>query len=342
MGCAPSMYGLIAIAFEPTLLLPRTIASSSLLTIAGWFNHFSTIEGFPTLATPIENNNSSQHISMGAGEQYTPADSLVWVQIKGADTAAVDWIGQLETSITPQSGYFPLGKGTWIEATDAVEIRAVETQTLVDSDQTNLEQINKGIELFHRHALTVVEQIVDKRDQEEFQQFESRQQLNQQTAETTLKGLASLLQPEDDSYLVAQTPLLIAAGAVGHALGVKVCKPNDSEDLQKVKEPLEAIARASQLRLRQVLLRGNWWRADSGPMVVYTREDQLPMALLPVKDNRYELLNPVTLKRESVTEAVANRLDPRAFVFYRPPPTVGRKLQQRQSVKLAFWQLPIV
>ena len=185
---------------------------------------------------------------------------------------------------------------------------------------TDANETAKGIELFHRHALTIIKEIISERTQRDLQQFQNRQQLNEKTAESTLKGLASLLQTEDDSYLVAQTPLLVAAGAVGHALGVNVSEPNDSEDLQKVKEPLEAIARASQLRLRQILLRGAWWKQDSGPMVVYTREDQQPMALLPVKNSQYELLDPITLKREAVTEAVANRLDPRAFIFYRPLP----------------------
>ncbi|MGD1864571.1 MAG: NHLP bacteriocin export ABC transporter permease/ATPase subunit [Phormidesmis sp.] len=315
LGCVPAAYGLVAIAFEPTQLIPYPGSKSSLpQNISNWFNQFSTIEGFPHQLTPVE-PNSSQHISLGAGQQYASAEKIVWMQIKSPERGTAKWLSSKDMPITPKAGYFPIGQGTWIEATDAIEIEIRDLAKLTDANETA-----KGIELFHRHALTIIKEIISERTQRDLQQFQNRQQLNEKTAESTLKGLASLLQTEDDSYLVAQTPLLVAAGAVGHALGVTVSEPNDSEDLQKVKEPLEAIARASQLRLRQILLRGAWWKQDSGPMVVYTREDQQPMALLPVKNSQYELLDPITLKREAVTEAVANRLDPRAFIFYRPLP----------------------
>lgn len=126
----------------------------------------------------------------------------------------------------------------------------------------------------------------------------------------------------------------MAAGAVGHALGVEISAPQLSENFERVKEPLEVIARASQLRLRQILLRGPWWTQDSGPMVVYTQADHLPMALLPVRDNRYELFDPVSLARSPVTESVANALDPRAFVFY--PPLPAGNLNALTLLKFAF------
>ncbi|MEM9149091.1 MAG: NHLP bacteriocin export ABC transporter permease/ATPase subunit [Cyanobacteria bacterium P01_F01_bin.3] len=319
MGCQPAAYGLVAIAFEPTLLLSHS-SSDSLLpqNISSWFNYFSTIAGFPQRPADIESNSSSnspKYLSLRAGQRYAIAEQMVWAKITGPDDGTAWWLGAADAIITQNSGYFPLGTGTWIEAANAIELKLLDSATI-----SELEHANKGTELFHQYAITVIEEILSKRNQQERQQFQNRQQLNKQTAETTLKGLASLLQTEDDSYLTASTPLLVAAGAVGHALGVQVSEPSESEDLGKVKEPLEAIARASQLRLRQILLRGPWWQQDSGPMVVYTREDQRPMALLPVKNSRYELLDPVSLKREPVTEAVANRLDPKAFIFYRPLP----------------------
>ena len=47
-----------------------------------------------------------------------------------------------------------------------------------------------------------------------------------------------------------EAPLLVAAGAVGKALGVSINPPAQSENLPRLKEPLEAIARASRLRMR--------------------------------------------------------------------------------------------
>ncbi|MEL6815935.1 MAG: NHLP bacteriocin export ABC transporter permease/ATPase subunit, partial [Cyanobacteria bacterium J06598_3] len=219
----------------------------------------------------------------------------------------------------PEMSLFPVAANTWLQAQNPSQLQTYQPDDLTLSEQT-LSDLTEGIEQFYRYALAVVEQLLTEKRQTVQQQFHQRQQLNEQTTQHALQGLASLLKPVDNSYLSAETPLLIAAGAVGHVLGVEISPPSQSENLAQIKEPLEAIARASQLRLRQVLLRGQWWQQDSGPMVAYTREGHEPMALLPLKDSRYELLNPSTLERTLVNESVANQLDPTAMVFYRPLP----------------------
>ncbi len=241
-------YGLVAIAFEPTLLsaveLPRDPTDPLHQQVATWRNHFNQLEGFPDPPVPL---------------------------------------------------------------TESAEDQSEEI-----SDERLIE--------FHRHALSALSQMMRRQRQQDAKRFQQRQQLDQRTTQHALQGLASLLKPEDDSYLSAETPLLVAAGAVGHVLGVQISPPAQSENLAQVKEPMAAIARASQLRLRSILLRGGWWRQDSGPMVAYRQEQRQPVALLPIKNSRYELLDPVTLQRTPVDEALAAQLDPTALVFYKPLP----------------------
>lgn len=269
-GCAPTAYGLIAIAFEPTTLAlvawpvvcPEGENAKLLVSkLSCWLNHFDQIE---TLETEI----------------YKP-------EIFN------------EQSLEPP-----------------------------------IPDIVQGLAEFHHHALKSIEQATAAQNQSANRQFQKRQQLNQKTTEQTLQGLAHLLEPEDDSFLTAETPLLVAAGAVGHVLGVKISPPSRSENLEQVKEPLEAIARSSQLRSRQILLRDRWWTKDSGPLVAYTLEDRQAVALLPVKGGHYELLDPVTMVRSPVTAAVASRIDPMATVFYRPLPS--GKLNALTLLQFAF------
>jgi NHLM bacteriocin system ABC transporter ATP-binding protein len=157
--------------------------------------------------------------------------------------------------------------------------------------------------------------------------LEEKEHLNRQVMEDTLADLASILYPQSDDFSgIALTTdpeqmLLLAAGAVGKALGITICPPAKSEDLQRVKEPIEAIARASQVRMRRVTLRDNWWQKDGGPMLAYTK-DRVPVALLPVSDSRYELLDPTTLTRTPVDHHCAAQLAPAAYSFYRPLPLV--------------------
>ena len=77
-------------------------------------------------------------------------------------------------------------------------------------------------------------------------------------------------------------PLLVAARAVGAALGVPIHAPRCADDPQDQRDPLAAIARASRLRMRQVACPEAWWRYDHGHLLAYTRDDHRPVALLPV------------------------------------------------------------
>ena len=44
---------------------------------------------------------------------------------------------------------------------------------------------------------------------------------------------------------------------------------------------LEQFARASHLNRRTVLLQGNWWKQEAGPLLAFRRDDQAPVALIP-------------------------------------------------------------
>lgn len=90
----------------------------------------------------------------------------------------------------------------------------------------------------------------------ELLRFEARESLERQVMQETLAELASVLpQPklnrlssssEFSTSIDANHPdraLLVAAGAVGRALGVEIRPPAASEDVKRVQDPVEAIAR---------------------------------------------------------------------------------------------------
>ena len=110
---------------------------------------------------------------------------------------------------------------------------------------------------------------------------------------------------------------------MGVALGVPMQAPRHAHDAQSQRDPLAAIARASRLRMRQVELTEAWWRHDHGPLLAYTRDDQRPVALLPVSPTRYHLFDPLDGSRTLVRARLAATLAPVAYTFYRPlPPAV--------------------
>ncbi len=133
--------------------------------------------------------------------------------------------------------------------------------------------------------------------------------------EKALRELASILNPTNH-IPQGETPLLIAVGAVGKALGINIRPDAKSENSRT----LEGIARASGFRTRRVTLTPNWWKTDCGSLLAFTKEENQPVALLRVKATKYEILDPVELTRTPLNRHTAARLSPIAYTFYRPFP----------------------
>src|SRR6185295_17530446 len=90
----------------------------------------------------------------------------------------------------------------------------------------------------------------------------------------------------------AQDPLLAACQAVGTSLGITVRASPDSSSHRDPKSAMRSIAHASRMRIREVALRGDWWKRDSGPLLGFLEDSAQPVALLPVAGQRYELHDP--------------------------------------------------
>jgi len=158
------------------------------------------------------------------------------------------------------------------------------------------------------------------------QRLADRAQRTQQLQAEALGALAAVLQEQPGQPLGLEgPPLLIAARAVGAALGVTIAPPARSEDPRWLNDPLEAIARASCLRMREVFLTEQWWHKDCGPLLAYQGEEKRPVALLPVSPTRYALFDPVDQTRTLVQARLAATLAPVARMFYRPFPEQARR-----------------
>jgi NHLM bacteriocin system ABC transporter ATP-binding protein len=156
--------------------------------------------------------------------------------------------------------------------------------------------------------------------------LQARSALDQQMMDEVLAELTSVVLSQktrpptlpigDDA-----APLLIAAGAVGRALGIPIHPPAPSEDLSRMSDPLAAIARASHIRMRQIALQGHWWEKDAGPILTFTLVDNYPVALLPGSNSIYELFHPLEQTHTPVNEQIASNLALQAYTFYRPLPS---------------------
>ncbi|MBW4620250.1 MAG: NHLP bacteriocin export ABC transporter permease/ATPase subunit [Cyanosarcina radialis HA8281-LM2] len=183
-------------------------------------------------------------------------------------------------------------------------------------DGETRENLAEDLVQLHKDFLDRFQQLEQQKYDREINQLKERERLDLQVTEGAIKELTSVFQPQSEDVEVEGTPLLVAAGAVGRALGINIRPPAKSENLGRVKDPLEAIARASRIRIRRVLLSDRWWQKDCGPLLAYLGEDRHPVALLP-QGNHYEIFNPVERTRIPVSDSTAQHLAPEAWMFYR-------------------------
>jgi len=315
--------GILAVAIEPTDLQEEAIAETKisrlLPLLERWIYQLAQVKGLPKniFAKSIY---PDRYISLIKDQIFQPPKGqILWVQ---CHQGTAQWLGYDSLTLTPASGIFPLAAEIWIKARENLQISAQSTAE-VDADS-----LLAGLNRLHTWFLQSIKIIASQEAETELFRLQKRQQLNHQVTQNTLKDLVALIRPRQAAQSTESDALLMVAGAVGKVLGVAIAPPMEAEDSRRMRDPLEAIARSSRLRLRRVLLRDQWWKKDGGPIIAYTRQDKRPVALLPVAGDHYSIFDPQTetksassQRRYSKVDAItASLLDPSAYIFYRPFP----------------------
>lgn len=83
---------------------------------------------------------------------------------------------------------------------------------------------------------------------------------------------------------------------------------------------VDDIARVSHFAARKVLLEEEWFRNDSGILLVFRADKKIPCAAVPKGAGRYELHDCVKGTSVRLTEKAARTLSPEAYMIYRPFP----------------------
>lgn len=290
-----------------------TDADARVVTLVeGWLQKIDAGTYVATPATQVRAVGQAR-FSLLDGQTLQPdPGAITWVQVQ---QGKVRWMGFEELILDPAAGILPLSDGMWLEAVGEVQL-ATETTISIRNPDTLL----GGLSQLHIQLLDYIDLLEQQEAQSELQRLQDRERLNRQVTAEALNELASSLGTQEATFFLEGTPLLVAAGAVGRSLGVTIRPPARSEDLKRVKEPLEAIVRASRVRMRRILLRDNWWERDCGPLVAYTQEDNRPVALLPVSATGYEIFDPADQTRVFVDARNASTLAPVAYMFYRSLP----------------------
>ena len=251
---------------------------------------------------------------------------MLWVRHESGSSR---FGGLADLPIGPDDPPLPLSKGMWLEAAaEDVRLSAFDTKTCLDSGQAF-----RGLSRLRSLFGTVVARIAELEDRAELDRLERKAEADKRMRSQGLAGLLSVLTGPSLEAAVGteDDALLRACRVVGEQQGIPFKAPPRWESVNRVRDPLAAICRASRVRSRRVTLRGEWWRTDSGHLVVFIEKTEAPVALIYTRRG-YQLIDPVTMSRQLVDRSLAEVLNWEAYTFYRPlpdEPIDGRGLLRR-------------
>jgi NHLM bacteriocin system ABC transporter ATP-binding protein len=252
-------------------------------------------------------------VMLSRGQTVFPAHEVLWISHQAGSTKFLS-LEELPAIHSPC--FFPLCQFTWLEAEANTRLQAVATAEFLQLDQTW-----QGLQAFHRLVLAYLPCEHCRFITAEASSFDAQVQANQDHLAGSFARLASVLEPgEPLPRIEGEFPLLAACRLVGEALGIAIQSPPAHRYREQHEVDLQEIARVSRFRVRQVKLRGDWWRRDNGPLLGFAAAGQRPVALMPSSPTSYKLHGSSRRASIEVGPDVAAGLSPTAYFFYRPFP----------------------
>ena len=151
-------------------------------------------------------------------------------------------------------------------------------------------------------------------------QIEERRSNDQQLLEESFAKVAGVVL----GYRTAEKIIderIVTKGAIDEILKYYHHKPIDVPDTVKTAdEQLDYCLRPYGLMRRAVELTEGWYKDAYGPMLAFTKEEGMPVALLPGTASGYVYTDPGTGKRMKLNASTADLFETDAICFYRPLP----------------------
>ena len=169
----------------------------------------------------------------------------------------------------PAGCIVPMAPGIWLGASHPFEVERVSRETAAREFRMETMQALSGV------LLQALREIERQQESEARLRLDQRRQLERRMGTAALVDLSGANQRLS---ALPESPLLSAVRVVAESLGLDVCAPVNPGPRE---HPVAAIAAASGFRTRRVLLAGDWWRRDNGPLLAYRIADKSPVALIP-------------------------------------------------------------
>lgn len=219
----------------------------------------------------------------------------------------------------------PLPPNTWITMRAGSEIEAGPVEQF--DPELTCGALLAGVETLFRHLHGHAIAQAEQDDTAELARLHTKRALNRRAMSDALGGLVSLFHARQPgaAQREGRDTILNACRVIGAHIGVDFKGAAAPIGAGRV-DVVAAIAQASAVRTRKVTLKGDWWLNDNGPLLAFSEQGHVPLALMPTARGRYLAVDSRTGEERNVTAEVALTLRPIAYSFYAGLPPVALRL----------------
>ncbi len=151
-------------------------------------------------------------------------------------------------------------------------------------------------------------------------QIEERRNADQQILEDSFMKVAGVVLGSGDAERIIDERI-ITKTSIDEILKYYHCKPVDVPDeITDTEEQMDYCLRIYGFMRRDVRLEPGWYKDAYGPILAFTKEDGLPVALLPGKIRGYSFTDPKTGTHKRLDSKTSALFSEEAICFYRPLP----------------------
>ncbi|MFZ5642328.1 MAG: NHLP bacteriocin export ABC transporter permease/ATPase subunit [Bacillota bacterium] len=241
-----------------------------------------------------------------------PEEKVLWVKSKAG---VLQFLANPHLPALEEEVFFPVADSVWVFAQANSKLYVADTAGFLKEDDPWA-----ALRHFHHLALELIRWRRDRNEAEERRRLVNKEIKDREFVQKAVNQLTSVTKArrEEFPHDSDEDPLLQACRRVGEGMGIAVAAPPRRGGGSG--HSLEDIARASHIRVRRVILKGDWWSRDNGPFLAYMEEDGRPVALVPARECCYEVYDPLHKTKYPLNNGLAWSLKPFAYVFYRPFP----------------------
>ncbi len=206
-----------------------------------------------------------------------------------------------------------------------------------------LNEAEFGILRYNEYNELILDRLIKRfasKKEAESQRLIDKEKMDASFMRASLSAFFSILKigaTQNATYFKYENPLLCACHIAVENIGCKIIPP--AGEIGNSPAYINEIARSSNIKVRQVVLKDDWRQMDTGPLLAFLEENGAPVALLPDSPSSYKIINPSEKTVEKLTAKKAELIKCTAYTFYKPFPARPLGVFDLMSIScFAIWK----